>query len=407
MPNSPGEVIWASTNEIGAFKHGVFLGVYNAENFLASIERWLPRLSFGGAALVVADNASTDSTSESLRVVLGQLAVPSVLIQNQQNLGGYGNLAANLPLLSGAKWITTLHQDDAYSSNHITRHQEVIKGAPKELGMIASEARSVSEKGGILAYPRAGWLLKAEADPVTLFLAHLKQHAFPFSGATFAKQVLEEFPIPWHSSAFPDTELVLKMCAKFKLVFAEGVTVHYLENSSSESHSLSQVQREFGAFQALLRVFAHENYGLICDAVPKNLQEQFVKALVQGITVRFKDGTLRTLMNQFALEVTGENLGIFPVLASEIAKGYQSVEDNRATEMLAAFGAMPLHHEKRESDDSNQSRSGTLGKNSKAAALRLFGLIPSGMREAIFRQAMRHPVFKKSLEAWDFDWKSK
>lgn len=407
MSPSPGKIIWASSKEIDAYEHVVFLGVYNAERFLPSIERWLPSIRYGGAALVVADNASSDSTRETFRNLLTQMDVPSTLIRNERNFGGYGNLAVNLPLLTNAKWITTLHQDDVYSADHIRRHQEIIQGAPENLGMIASEAKSVSENGKVLAYPRAGWLLKAQEEPVTLFLTHLRHHAFPFSGATFAKQVLEEFPIPWYSSAFPDTEIALKMCAEFQMVFAAGVTVRYLENSASESHSLSQEQREFGAFQALLRVFGHKNYGLICEAVPENLRGEFYRALIQGIAVRFNDKTLRTLMTQFALETTGQNLGISPELASEIAKGYESVADNRATEMLASFGARPGNVPDKVAESRSHSRIKRPRENSYAVSLRLFGFIPTGIRRVIFRIAMRNPGVKSRLATWDFDWKNR
>ena len=406
MSPSPGEIVWASTKEISAFEHVVFIGAYNADRFLPSIANWLPRLRLGSAALVVADNASSDSTCESLRPLLEQLAAPTALVRNERNFGGYGNLAVNLPLLNNAKWITTLHQDDVYSADHVSRHQKALKGAPKSLGMIASEARSVNENGETLAFPRAGWLLKAQEEPVTLFLTHLKHHAFPFSGATFAKQVLLNFPIPWHSSAFPDTEIVLKMCPEFEMVFAEGVTVQYLENSASESHSLSQEQREFGAFQSLLRVFGHKNFGLICHAVPTNLQEEFIRELVRGIEVRFQDKTLRTLMTQFSLEVAGQHLGIFPGLASEIAKGYESVADTRATEILASLGATPITKTSVVGDSRNRSQLGSSAKNTKTAALRLFGLLPTGIRSVVFRQAMRIPLVKGKLSAWDFDWKN-
>ena len=405
MSAIPGKVLWANTNKISAYEHVVFLGVYNAERFLPSIENWLPSLSLGHAALVVADNASSDSTGASMSALLGKLAFPSVLIRNERNFGGYGNLSANLPLLKNAKWITTLHQDDVYSADHVKRHQEVLKVASKRLGMIASEARSVNESGETLAFPRAGWLLKAQEEPVTLFLAHLKNHAFPFSGATFSRQVLLDFPIPWHSSAFPDTELVLKMCAEFEMVFAEGVTVQYLENTASESHSLSPEQREFGAFQALLRVFGHKNFGLICKAVPENLQEEFIRELVRGLEIRFQDKMLRTLMTQFALEVAGQHIGIFPSLASEIAKGYASVADKRASEILASLGAKPMIQSKTITESQDRRNLGSSAKNSKTTALQFFGFLPKGFRRVVFSKAMRIPLVKKRLRAWDFDWK--
>ena len=254
---------------IAQFEHVVFLGTFNADPFKVQIQGWLRGLDLAGVGLFVADNHSTDNTVTWMRELIADLNCFSVIAINKGNFGGYGNLAMNLVQFGSAKWVTTLHQDDRYSRNHVQNHRKIISHSAANLGMICSEAISVLPDGRRTGYPRAQWLLEDSPDPVTVFLAHLRNHAYPFSGATFSKDVLLKYPIPWHSTAFPDTEIVMKMAVDFRTEFASDVTVHYPENPSSESHSLTSQDRDFGVFQALLRVFAHPNYKVLCELVSK------------------------------------------------------------------------------------------------------------------------------------------
>jgi glycosyltransferase involved in cell wall biosynthesis len=387
--------------------HVVFMGVYNAEPFLKKISSWLPSLDLTGTHLVISDNNSTDDSLALILRISENFDGPVSIIKNEKNFGGQGNLARNLRHLRPAKWVTTLHQDDCYTSEHVQNHRNVIRNDSGGLGMVCSEAVSQLPDGRQIPYPRAKWILEETPDAATVFLANLKNHTFPFSGATFSIEVLEKFNVPWYSTAFPDTEIVMKMCAEYKICFAEGITVTYLENPISESHSLSPIQRDFGAFQALARIFSNASYGKICRSVPKNFQQQFLESLIDGISARFQDETMKMLMTQLALEMTAMQTDRFVNLHTKIALGYSSVGDSRAVEILENLGAIaPTSAENAKhylaSPEDSEGHTFGLGHS---LLLRVLGVIPRNLRPVLFRQFMKTKFAKKRFKSWDFQWK--
>lgn len=386
-------------------EHVVFLGTYNADPFKNKLSSWLPNLDLSGTILLVSDNCSTDGTMTWLPDLVESVGDSSALVCQDVNLGGYGNLSKNLSLMVKANWVTTLHQDDRYSHNHVQDHRAVINSTDSKLGMVYSEARSVTESGETRAYPRAHWLLGEDSDPVTVFLAHLRNHVFPFSGATFAKSALEKYPIPWHSTAFPDTEVVMKMCPEFDFKVSNGVTVEYLENPGSESHSLTSSHRDFGAFQALARVFAHPNYKLICSRVDDTDRATFASALREGIAQRFEDRTLRLLMTQMALEVTAEHMGTFPRLASELAVGYLSIGDTRAVDSLIAQGGHLAESGVDPDLRPSQEQSDKVSTATRSFLLTGFSFLPAPLRRPVFRLLLRFRFVRRRFKAWDFEWR--
>ena len=385
-------------------EHVVYLGIFNADEFRNKIESWLPALNLDGAHLVIGDNYSSDTSLSWLIKLVDSIDVKRTIIRNDKNYGGYGGFAINLHRFPETKWFTTLHQDDRYRADHVQKHREVLRANHSNLGMICSEFESVLPNGKKVAYPRAYWFLSQSSDPVTIFLANLKNHAYPFSGATFSRDIFEKFPIPWHSSAFPDTEIVLKMCGEYSVAFAEGLTVEYLENPSSESHSLTPAQREFGSFQALNRVFTHKNFGLVCNSVSLPNQTKFIGGLIDGISVRFRDNQLRRLMTQVALEQSAQHLGFTPDLARELAKGYMSVQDTRAVDVLAAIGGFSTNELKSDLLSPATPISNTTSNTLKSIWFKFFGYLPLKIRKSAFRLLMKSSSAKSRMKAWDFDW---
>lgn len=386
--------------------HVVFLGVYNPTRFKKKIEKWLPKLDLTGTLLVVSDNHSSDESLGWLASLVGDMGVPHCLVSHPANYGGYGNLASSFDALSNTRWVTTLHQDDYYLTSHVQNHRLVIANHSGPLGMVYSEAVSEDEVGNSIAYPRAHWLLEGGSDPVTIFLAHLRNHVFPFSGATFSMEVLRKFQIPWHSTAFPDTEIVMKMIVEYQVSKAQQQTVKYLENPRSESHSLSPEHRDYGVFQALFRVFAHPNYKRICDLVPDDQLEQFLTSLDVGIRERFKDRKLSALMKQAAFEITAQHRGrTNATMAQSLMAGYQEVDDQTAMSVLISLGAKQGVSPESKLQVSPIESTVAASIETKSRIISLLGYLPLSARKFLFRLLMATPIGKRLLPAWDFDWK--
>lgn len=391
-----------------ASKQIVVLGLYESSRFRLKIMQWLPRLDFGKTTLVIIDNHSMDDTWTWLQGLIKSqsLECKTFLIRNQMNFGGYGSLASNLDLLNKAEWITTLHQDDFYEPDHINAHSSVIAKAPENLGIVSSEAVSVDERGKKLGYPKPAWLLGNEASPVDVFLAHLKLHALPFSGASFRTTLLEQIAIPWHSTAFPDSEIIMRAATKWRYTYLTVPKVEYFENPASESHLLTDKDREAGVYFALVRVFRDSSFFSLCEKVELRDLESFTLAINDGIATRVKNPELRHNLQVIAQESIVEALGPNRFSSGILAEFYRSMGDVQATRLLDDLAgslqfrnnndASPLLFEK-------QLPKMTL----KIIFLRLASFLPRIVLKKAFVTLMKTKIGKRLFPIWNFTWKKR
>ena len=372
--------------------HVTFLGLHDAVRFRQRIEAWLPKLNLSRTHLVAVDNSSSDDTVEWMSCLLEGSSSSYTFLSNAKNLGGYGSLSNSLPLFRGKKWLTTLHQDDEYKSEHLTRHFQVIESSNNKLGLVCSEATSVDSKGWQLGYPRVNWLPIGE-DLASLYLANLRMHLYPFSGATFAVEVLTEFPVPWGENAFPDTEIILKMLPKYDIKFAQGNTVRYLEHTASESHSLSASERMSGTYEALKRIFEHDSYRLVCESVEVDKAGLFIRSLRTSISLRLMGHqNSQAWLKSLDKLATRHFKTLLP--KSSASKEFERVSFpwiEKRPDQASAWAIAKL--------DAKKSR--------QILLLRAVGLFPRVVRVIVFRYLMSFKSVRKRLPYWDFEWSRK
>lgn len=394
----------------------VFLGLYNTESYRAKIEKWLPALITGDTPILIVDNSSADDTwlwmQNFLMTLLKQKKV--VLARNPVNLGGYGSLATSLDLLSSAKWVMTLHQDDEYLPGHLESHKAAMKSVPDQTGMISSESQSVTANGRKLSYPRGTWLLGKNPSAADIFIAHLKNHCYPFSGASFRIKMLLEIQVPWHSTAFPDTEIVLRALPRWTFHSIEKSTVRYLENPKSESHLLNREQKDFGAFMALVRVFRSAGFSELSQSLASDEVDDFAIAVHNSLAMRLGDAELGKVIQVIAQEAIIEAIGINSKSAELLIPAFDVIGDTQATNNLKtqANFRKNIYDEAQEAfADKAQYISRvnlTRTKDSKYAKVpTVLGQLPRPISRFLYLTLLRVPAIKKLLPQWDFDWRNK
>jgi hypothetical protein len=298
-------------------------------------------LEKGGHPLLVVDNQSEDKSWNNTVRDLKAIYPNSLFVRNPINLGGFGSLAVNLDLLKDSEWVTTFHQDDSYSSNHLLVHGKLTTNCYKEVAIISSEQESFSPSGARLGYPRASWILGNAANAKALFLANLKHHTLAFSGATFRVQMLEDVAIPWHSTAFPDTEIVLKMLPKWTGSVTSASIVRYLENPISESHSIQDSEKNLGATMSLIRVFSTPNFGDLCRSLEEDEVDGFVKEMLIGLSTRISETRAASTVRLVALEAMAQHLGPNATIAKELESIYASIGATASTKLLHRLHTLP------------------------------------------------------------------
>lgn len=393
--------------------HIAYLGLFNATDYLGTINGWLESQARRDIPLIVCDNKSTDETWSLAREQITKSYSKVVFVQTPINLGGYGAFSLNFDLFKHSEWITTFHQDDRYGANHLSAHAEHASIAVPNLGIIASEQESYSTTGFTLGYPRVHWLLPIAPEPTSVFLANLKRHSLPFSGASFRRQLLEEIKIPWHSTAFPDTELVLRMLPHWSGLVDSSSVVRYRENPHSESHSIDNAERDLGAVMSLSRVFASRNFSQLCSQVPGSKQESFVFEVVSALSHRVKHLAYREYITTLALEVLFQEFGPLPIITKKLESTYYSVGADAATALLHNLHTFPggdsaeicLHNKKVEPQKEINNLVAQRVQKFLYTSLAIFlGLLPTKPRKSLIRMILRLAKVFRIRTSWNFDY---
>jgi hypothetical protein len=312
----------------------VYVGIYNGIRYLQSIEKLLTSSSIRDFNLVIVDNSSKDGSWEVLTNWIDTFPVPTRIVRNPINLGGGGGFELNKDLL-WTEWITFIHQDDKYEANHLETLFRAAIRSNSEVIAVSTEMGSMREDGtAILSIARPIWLADNN-NQANFFLANLRTHLVPWGSTIFKMKEFLSIEMPWHSSAFPDTELLLRLCAKGKFINLPVQTMSYRENLVSESHGLSGEEKDLAIVAALSRVFASAEFIDIAKTVEDEKRQDFHSAIKKGIALRIKRAELCSIVELIAEEslLIAWNYSS-PQLMAEISGKYSDMGSNRVSELL-------------------------------------------------------------------------
>ena len=236
------------------FEITVFVGLYNAVPYIDEIYTSLHCQREQKFAIVLVDNNSTDGTWEKIQSWKELFFDRITLIRNPINVGGTANLYFALDEID-TDWFTQFHQDDRYLENHLSTIIQTLKSIDKNVIGISTDMGSISESGDELPIKsRSAWLLSNKTRP-EMFIANVFVHSIYWPSTAFNKSAYKSIYAPWHSATFPDTEILLRLCALGDFVIVSKKTMLYRENPSSDSHSLSKMESTLGAGLGLILIF--------------------------------------------------------------------------------------------------------------------------------------------------------
>jgi|TARA_B110000503_G_scaffold104816_2_gene156406 glycosyltransferase involved in cell wall biosynthesis len=273
----------------------VFVGLFNAAEYWVEIVDYLESQTFKKCHLLIADNASSDGTWDLMQTWTPEGFQSVTKVRNIANVGGSGNLYANLDLVQ-TTWVTACHQDDVYYSNHLELHEGLTNAASKRVAIVTSSMdRLNNDSYTPTPVPRVNWIASLDS-PADVFLTHLRFHTLPFPAASFRTRALMEVSIPWHDTSFPDTEMIMKLAAEWEFVTSPFCTMAYRENPASESHVITSRQREAGQARALLRVFNSPEVIKIAKSVDQDSWDDFFEHASDSIRLRISNESMRNLV---------------------------------------------------------------------------------------------------------------
>jgi len=268
-----------------SFAVTIFLGIYNGSGYLDGLKSELLRQTNQNFHLVIVDNNSSDNSLQLIKTWIPDFPGQITIAQNQINLGGTGTLLNNFDLIK-TSWFTAFHQDDRYGPNHIQVLLNEIQNSENDVIAVSTVMGSMDNVGNIIGtVPRASMFTES-IDPVSAFLQNLRTHSVPWPASAFQCDVFSKTFAPWHSTAFPDTEQILRMCAYGRFVTIDEQTMHYRENQHSESHSIEIKESQLGVAISLIRFFNYPEFDSILKLVGNHERESFTMRMIDALEFR-------------------------------------------------------------------------------------------------------------------------
>lgn len=392
----------------------VFLGIYNGEKYLTSLQTQILAQSYQDFHLVVVDNASTDGSWQALSRWPEIFGDKLVLRRNETNLGGGGSLAnaVNSGLIN-TDWFTTLHQDDLYFAEHLEKIVATIRSSSDDVVAVCTGMASMDEKSQVMPTPpRASWLVNDYSTPSS-FLLNLRTQTLSFPTTAFRTKEFSQCFRYWHNPTFLDTETTLLLCGHGEFRYILEETMRYRENPQSESHVVNSVEALLGAGMSLLRVFTSEEFRTVLSKVDHKEKGLFFSELMSSIEVRLRDSSLLYIVKILASEACANTWGYEEPRSSVLLSEFYSALDSKFTyTLLASLSGEPTPQSQLPLRDELRLFSGDLSEkifkqhsNRRSQLNILFSKFPLRLRIIIFRIYVRVFAIKQPNHYWNAFWK--
>lgn len=391
----------------------VFVGLYNSDPYFDHLIEQIESQTLDSARYLFVDNASVDSTWDRITAWASKSSRDVTLVRNGFNLGATGSIFVNFDLVS-TEWATFIHQDDLYLPNHLTTlAAAAIASSATTVGVFSDLARADPAGNAIGSFPPPIWMVP-DLEPPTVFLALLRNHCVPWPALAVRTQIFRETEAPWHSTAFPDTEITLRLAGRGTFVHVAKETMRYRDSVTSESRSIDDRERKFGATVSLFRVFHSDEFAALAQSIAEHERALFVAGLANAITVRLGDTDRARLVLAGALErlvqvwdstepTTLETLsslygGMGAEATSSLLGRMASNAGGRADVPLmtvpedAALAIVP-------------ARTLPFGRLTRRAYERIGHRIPYRLRRAVARTAIHYATRADPLSPWRFEWR--
>lgn len=285
----------------------IFLGVYNGATYLDNLKEQLAGQTSQEFNLLIVDNNSGDNSLSMLKSWKYHFGDRLTLVSNLTNLGAHGSMHNNFDLIK-TPWFCQIHQDDYYFGDHIKTLILGINESETDVVAVSTQMGSMAHDGRrIASAPRASMYI-TEFDQPSSLIQNIRTHCVPDPATAFKTDAFKKSASLWHSTAFPDTEQLLKLCAYGRFKFIPKETMLYRENPYSQSHAIQKSESILETYTALQRFFHSKEFIRIFCMVDDQEKAEFIEGIIDALKYRVTNEVLNSLLNisiiEFAFQLT-------------------------------------------------------------------------------------------------------
>jgi glycosyltransferase involved in cell wall biosynthesis len=350
--------------------------------------------------VLIVDNASEDNTVEIIQNIFKNYSLKNkyLLIRNEKNIGAISSFLDRLELFE-SEWIIMVHQDDVYHDNHMSTLAKSIAEAEASVGLIFTAMQRVDANNNEkLAPPTISSKLSSK-NRFENFLLSLQITPFNFPASALRKSALTKLETTRHTTAFNDSELLLRMTCNFDVTYVPSETMHYRVFEGNAASQTKVTSNDRAILIGLNEIFHSQDFQKIIKLADSDTKvSRLISAINNAIDIRITDLHLRLLAKNIAAETLIRKIGYFSdEVSSNLVQSLKSL--NLQTEATLAqnqqysqnFLEIPLaNSDNLPNFKGEKIESGLENIKNKKPLNR----IPLNMRENLFNALFSSPIMR-------------
>lgn len=390
----------------------VFLGTFNAAHWIERVISSLENQTYGPFKVNIIDNDSTDDTIAIVKNSLSNSNLKNEyrLIKNSKNIGAISSFFDQQELFE-SEWIVMIHQDDEYHPEHIQTLVDGINSSSHQTSVVFTAMKRINGQGvETLPLPTLAPKISAQ-DRLSNVLTTIQINPVNFPACAIRKEFLGKVQTTKHTTAFNDTELMIRLMCISDFKYLPVETMHYRVFEGNAA-SITKVNANDRATLIGLNEIIHstEFRELISTVTSKDDINRIVQAFESAIEIRISQADVKKIAKEIISEALirlfgYENAKTANFLKNNLienelvaeAKVVENLNDYQGSEELMRTISKP-------NAPLSNSDSGVI--KSSSFTVNILNRIPLSIREKLFFILVKSPIFVFAKRPFIKTWRS-
>ena len=390
----------------------VFLGTFNAAPWIERVISSLENQTYGPYKVNIVDNDSTDETISIIQNFISTKTLKNEyrLIKNSKNIGAISSFFDQQDLFE-SEWIVMIHQDDEYHPEHIQTLVDGMNSSSSQTSVVFTAMKRINGQGvETLPLPTLAPKL-SEQNRLSNFLTTIQINPVNFPACAIRKEFLGKVQTTKHTTAFNDTELMIRLMCISDFKYLPVETMHYRVFEGNAA-SITKVNANDRATLVGLNEIIHSNefYELISTLTGKDDVNRIVQAFENAIEIRISQPEVKKIAKEIISEALIRLFGYENDDSANFLKknliDNQLVAEAKIVENLNSYQG---YEELRVSISTSNpliSKSDLGVIRSKSFIVNVLNRIPLSIREKLFFILVKSPIFIFAKRPFIKTWRS-